>query len=179
MNIFKREFKVNIKKKLIRKKETYKSLNEFIVIVIEIDDAWYDFNLQKKFEKFEFERVELFQEGFIKYREERFIKGRFYNDEILSMKLNFIDKFKRRGLKRQWGKREKKKGERTCYSCGKKEHFAKDCRSINVMNRRELNVLQTKFMKEEFRKNVENESKSPKVITNDEYYRVKNIDELK
>ena len=47
------------------------------------------------------------------------------------------------------------------------------------MNRRELNVLQIKFVKKEFRKNVENESKFSKVITNDEYYRIKNIDELK
>ena len=47
------------------------------------------------------------------------------------------------------------------------------------MNRRKLNVLQTIFVKKEFRKNIENESKFSKIITNDEYYRVKNIDELR
>ena len=47
------------------------------------------------------------------------------------------------------------------------------------MNRRKLNVLQTILVKEKFRKNVENESKSSKVITNNEYYRIKNIDKLK
>ena len=46
------------------------------------------------------------------------------------------------------------------------------------MNRRKLNVLQTKFMKKKFRENVEDELKFLKVITNDEYYRVKNVDEL-
>ena len=47
------------------------------------------------------------------------------------------------------------------------------------MNRRKLNILQTIFVKKKFRENAKNESKFPKVITNDEYYRVKNIDELK
>ena len=125
MNMFKREFKINIKKKLIRKKETYKNFNKFIIIVIEIDDAWYDFNLQKKFKKFELEKVEFFQEKLIKYREEKFIKKRFYDDEIVSMKLNFNDKFKGRGLKRQWSKRKKKKNERAYYFCEKKNISSK------------------------------------------------------
>ena len=179
MNMFKRGLKINIKEELVRKKKTYENLNEFIIIVIEIDDAWYDFNLQKKFEKNELERVELFQKELIKYREERLIKERFYDDEIVSMKLNFIDKFKKRELKKQWDKRGKKKDEQACYFYEKKKHFVKDCRSINVVNRRKLNVLQIKLVKEKFRENVENESKFPKVITNNEYYRIKNIDELK
>ena len=61
----------------------------------------------------------------------------------------------------------------------KKKHFIKDCRLINVMNRRKLNVLQTIFVKKKFRKNVKKKSKFLKVITNDEYYRIKNIDELR
>ena len=59
-----------------------------------------------------------------------------------------------------------------------KKYFVKNYRSNNVMNRRKLNVLQTIFMKKKFQKNFESESKSLKVITNDEYYRIKNIDEL-
>ena len=39
MNMFKREFKINIKKELVRKKKTYENFNEFIIIVIKIDDA--------------------------------------------------------------------------------------------------------------------------------------------
>ena len=37
--MFKRELKNNIKKQLIRKNETYKIFNKFIINVIEIDDA--------------------------------------------------------------------------------------------------------------------------------------------
>ena len=71
MNMFKRKFKINIKKEFVRKRETYNNFNEFIIIIIEIDDAWYDFNLQKKFEKFEFKKAKLFQKKLIKYREKK------------------------------------------------------------------------------------------------------------
>ena len=47
------------------------------------------------------------------------------------------------------------------------------------MNRRKFNVLQTIFMKKKFRENAKNKSKFSKVITNDEYYRVKNIDKVR
>ena len=47
------------------------------------------------------------------------------------------------------------------------------------MNRRELNVLQMIFVKKKFQKNTKSESKFSKVITNDKYYRMKNIDELR
>ena len=52
----------------------------------------------------------------------------------------------------------------------KKKHFIKDCRSINVINRRKLNVLQIIFMKKKFQKNVKSESKFSKIIANDKYY---------
>ena len=39
MNMFKRKLKINIKEELVRKEKTYKIFNEFIIIVIEIDDA--------------------------------------------------------------------------------------------------------------------------------------------
>ena len=37
--MFKREFNINIKEKLIRKNKTYKILNELIINVMEIDDV--------------------------------------------------------------------------------------------------------------------------------------------
>ena len=47
-----------------------------------------------------------------------------------------------------------------------------------MMNRRELNVLQIILVKKEQSKKFENESKISKIITNDKYYRIKNIDKL-
>ena len=60
----------------------------------------------------------------------------------------------------------------------KKKYFARDYHLINVMNQRKFNVLQTIFMKKKYQKKLKNESKFLKVTTNDEYYQIKNINEL-
>ena len=80
------------------------------------------------------------------------------------MKLNFIERFKNKRLKRQKNKQKK------YYFCEKKKYFVKNCRSNNVMNRRKLNVLQTILVKKKFQENLENESKFFEFITNDKYY---------
>ena len=97
----------------------------------------------------------------------------------MSIKLNFIEKFKNKKLKRRKNKQRKKrkKSEKKCYFYKKEKHFVKNCRSNNVMNRRKLNVLRKILVKKKFQKNFESESNSSKIITNDEYYRIKNIDE--
>ena len=46
------------------------------------------------------------------------------------------------------------------------------------MNRRKLNVLQIILVKRRQSKKFKSESKFSKIITNDEYYRIKSIDEL-
>ena len=61
----------------------------------------------------------------------------------------------------------------------KKNHFIKDYYLINVMNQRKFNVLQTIFVKKKFLKKVKNESNFLKIITNDEYYRIDNMDKNK
>ena len=74
MNIFRRGLKANIKEKLVKKEVTYKSLKKLIIVVIKIDDDWYELNLQKKFEKFENEKIEFIRKKLIKYRKDKFIK---------------------------------------------------------------------------------------------------------
>lgn len=93
------------------------------------------------------------------------------------MKLNFIERLKEKEFKGKRNKQNKQESKK-CYSCEKKRHFARDYRLINVMNRRKLNVLQKMVMRERQSKEFESESKFSRVITNDEYYRIKNIDEL-
>ena len=55
--------------------------------------------MQKRFKKFKFEKVELLQKERIKYRENKIITKRFYDDKIVSMRLNFIKMFKDKKLK--------------------------------------------------------------------------------
>ena len=49
------------KKKLVRKSETYTNFNEFIIIVIEIDDVKYNFNLQREFKRIKFKKLNFFK----------------------------------------------------------------------------------------------------------------------
>ena len=61
------------------------------------------------------------------------------------MKLNFIQRFKGQELKKKKDKQNKR--EKKSYSCDKKRHFTRNCRLNNMMNRRELNVLQVLLVK--------------------------------
>ena len=52
----------------------------------------------------------------------------------------------------------------------KKNHFVRNCRLVNVINRRKFNVLQILLVKKNHRKNVKNELNFLKNITNEKYY---------
>ena len=87
------------------------------------------------------------------------------------MKLNFIEKFKDKKLKKQKiNEKKREKKTKTNVIFVKKKYFVKDCRLINVINRRELNVLRTILVKKKYQENDENELNFLKVITNDKYY---------
>ena len=73
-------------------------------------------------------------------------------------------------------KKNNKKNEKKCYSCEKIKHFARNCRSTNTKRRRQINVL-LKILNM-INQNKEFGNDSLKVITNEKYYRIENIDEL-
>ena len=139
-------------KKNLCEKKIYTNLSNLIIDVIKIDDDLYNFQLQKKFEKIKFKKIKFLKEIHIKNREKKFISKRFHDDEIMSMKLNFVKLFKEKKFKKNIQKKSKK-----CYIYEKIKHFVKNNKSTNMMNQFQLNILQTIFVKKEFKKMCDDE----------------------
>ena len=69
--------------------------------------------------------------------------------------------------------------DKTCYSCDKSSHFAKNCRSREVMSQRQINVMLRRKLDEWKMQNINSKnSKITKIIMNDEYFRIWNFEKL-
>ena len=123
--------------------------------------------MKEQFEKELRERADTHYKKLIRRRDENF-KKKSHDDEITSMKINVIEHRKK--------EKNNKKNEKKCYSCEKIKHFARDCRSKNVMNRQQINVLLKISNKVD--QNEKFKDDSLEIITNEKYYRIEDIDEL-
>ena len=94
-------------------------------------------------------------------------KKRNHDDETVSMKIDSIEHRKEKNPKGGQGKRFK--NEKKCYNCDKKSHFARDCRSKNKKDRRQINVLIKVSDKTETQEE-ESKTDTSEVSTDDEYY---------
>ena len=151
----------------MKKDVQYSSLDALIIAAINIDDNWYKRILKERFEKRFREKADIHHEELIKRRDENF-KEKSHDDEITSMKINVIEHRKK--------EKNNRKDEKKCYSCEKIKHFAWNCRSKNVTNRRQINVLLK--ISNVIDQNKKFEDDSLKIIMNKEYYWIENIDEL-
>ena len=91
------------------------------------------------------------------------------------MKINFIEH--RKGKNSKDGQKKRFKNDKKCYNCDKKSHFARDCHLKNKKNRQQINVLIKVSDKTKTRKK-KSEINTSEVSTDDEYYRIKNVDKL-
>ena len=134
----------------MRDERAYETLDELIEIFIDFDDKLYERVMKKKYdEKFK-RRIEIYSNCLSSsYFEVRnFDKERHVDEhvDIVSMKLNFMIRFnKEKNLKIKRGNMKKNK---TCYSCDKSNHFAKNCRSRKMMLQRQINVMLRKKLDE-------------------------------
>ena len=121
------------------------------------------------------DKADIHHDELIRRRGDHYQKKRNHDDETVFMKINSIEHRKKKNFKNEQKKRFK--NDKKCYSCDKKDHFARDCRSKNKRNRRQINVLIKVFDKIEIQEK-ESEIDILKISTDDEYYRIENVDKL-
>ena len=171
--MYQRKLKKQIKNEFMRDEQTYETLDELIEIFIDLDDKLYERVMKKKYDEELKKRVETYSSRLSSsyFEKSNFDKGRRVDEHanIVSMKLNFTIRFnKGKNLK---AKRGNMKKDKTCYSCGKSSHFAKNCRSRKMMPQRQINAMLRKKLDEWNTQNIDfNNSKITKIITNDEYF---------
>ena len=148
--MYRRKLKKQIKNELMRDERAYETLDELIEIFIDLDDKLYERAMKKKYDEESKGRVETYSSRLSSSysRESNFDRGRRADEpiEIVSMKLNSTIRFnKGKNLKIKRGNMKKDK---TCYSCDKSSHFAKNCRSREMMSQRQIKVMLRKELDE-------------------------------
>ena len=146
--MYRRKLKKQVKNEFIRDEQIYETLDELIEIFIDFDDKLYERIMKKKYDEEFKEKVETYSSRLLSsyFEDSNFDKKRHVDEhvDIVSMKLNFTIRFnKEKNLKI---KRNNMKKDKTCYSCDKSSHFAKNCRSREMMSQRQINaMLKKKF----------------------------------
>ena len=179
--MYRRELKKQVKNELMRDEKTYETLDELIEIFIDLDDKLYERVMKKKYDEEPRERIEIYSSRLSSsyHEESSFDKGRRVDElvDIVSMKLNFTIRFNKG--KNPKIKRGNMKKDKMCYSCDKSSHFVKDCRSREMMSQRQINAMLRRELDEWKTQNIDsNNSNITSIITNDEYFRIRNLEEL-
>ena len=141
--MYRRKLKKQVKNELMRDERVYETLDEFIEIFIDFDDKLYERVMKKKYNEEFRKRIKTYSSRLSSsyFEKSNFDKGRRVDEhvDIVSMKLNFTIRFnKGKSLK---VKRNNMKKNKTCYSCDKSSHFAKNYCSREMMSQRQINVM--------------------------------------
>ena len=179
--MYRRELKKQVKNEFMRDERVYETLDELIEIFIDFDDKLYERVIEKRYDEKLKKKIKIYSRRLTSSYSKRLgFERRRHVDEhvdIVSIKLDFTIRLNK-GKKSQ-GKRNDMKRKKTCYSCDKSSHFAKDCRTRKMMSSRQINVTLKKMLDEWKTQNIDlNNSNIASIITNDEYFKIKNSKKL-
>ena len=148
--MYRRKLKKQVKNKFMRDERIYEILDELIEIFIDFDDKLYERIMKKKYDEKSKERTKIYSRRLTSSysRKSNFERGRRVDEhvDIVSMKLDFTIRSNKK--KKPQSKENDMKKKKTCYSCGKSSHFAKDCRMREMMSSRQINVTLKKILDE-------------------------------
>ena len=178
--MYRRELKEQVKNELMRDERAYETLDELIEIFINLDDRLYERAMEKRYDGESRERAEIYSRRLTSsYSRGSSFERRRHVDEhvdIVSMKLDFTIRSNKGRKPQGKGKDMKKK---TCYSCGKSSHFVKDCRSRGMVPQRQINAMLREILDEWKIQDIDsNSSNITSIITNDEYFKIKDSKKL-
>ena len=148
--MYRRELKEQIKNELMRDERAYEIFDKLIEIFIDLDDKLYERAMKKRYDEESKGRIETYSRRLTSSysRESSFERKRHVDEhvDIVLMKLNSTIR-PNKGKKSQ-GKRNDMKKKKTCYSCDKSSHFAKDYRTREMMPSRQINATLRKILDE-------------------------------
>ena len=148
--MYRRGLKEQVKDELMRDERAYETLDELIEIFIDLDDKLYERAMKRKYDGEPKGRTETYSGRLSSsYSERSSFDRRRHADELagtVSMKLDST--IRPNKGKNPKAKRGNMKKDKTCYSCDKSSHFAKDCRSREMMPQRQINVMLRKKLDE-------------------------------
>ena len=148
--MYRRELKEQVKNEFMRDERVYEILDELIEIFIDFDDKLYERVMKKKYDEELKEKIETYSRRLTSLysRKSNFERRRHVDEhvDIVSMKLNFT--IRSNEERKFQNKKNNVKRKKTCYSCDKSSHFAKNCRTRRMMLLRQINVTLRKILNE-------------------------------
>ena len=148
--MYRRGLKEQVKDELMRDERAYETLDELIEIFIDLDDKLYERVMKKKYDEEPRERVEIYSSRLSSsyFEGSSFDKGRRVDGHADIVPMELDSTIRSNKGKNPKAKRGNMKKDKTCYSCDKSSHFAKDCRSRGMMPQRQINVTLRKKLDE-------------------------------